>query len=144
MESFGIADNCRTIRRLSRDLDGVFDRFGTRVNEHRLGGIAVRKDLDEFLAQLNIRLLSRDMNASVQKCGGLFLNGSNDPGLTVTDVHDSDATGKVDEFLSIDSCQNSAPGRRSDSRRNHRNATRRHSRAAGDQVFIDFHASQSR
>ncbi len=97
MKAFGVTHNRRTIGGLASDLDGVFNRLGARVDEHRfrvarflwigVGEINVRQQLSQLLTQGDVGLLGGDLKTSMQQLTGLLGNRFDNARLAMSSVH---------------------------------------------------------
>ena len=61
----------------------------------------MREQFDQLFTQGNVRLVRCDVDARVQKLFCLLLNGLDDRRLTMSNAHDADSAGKVDELISV-------------------------------------------
>jgi hypothetical protein len=95
-------DHRRPLRVQPRELDGVLDRFGARVEERRLGRAAERRALDQPLGELDVGLVRDYGEVGVREARDLLRRGLDDPRMAVADVQTADAAGEVDEDVAVD------------------------------------------
>ena len=87
----------------ARDLDGVLDRLGARVDEERLLLLAgARRQLGEPAADLDVRLVDPDHEALVEVVVGLRLDRVDDRREAVARVLAADAACEIEERAAVD------------------------------------------
>src|SRR5680860_1593853 len=82
-------------RGISRNLDGVFHRFCTRVGEHGLLGKVTGGDLVHPASQFYIGFIHHNVEASVAERGCLLLSRLHYPGVGVANRHHSYSTSEI-------------------------------------------------
>ena len=96
-------DHRRAAGRHARDLDGVLDRLGARVQEQRLlVGTAAGRQFGEPPAHLDVRLVHADHRALVQVAVDLLVHRLDDGRQRVSDVRAPDTAGEVDVLAPVD------------------------------------------
>ena len=71
-------DDARPAGRRARDLDGVLDRLGARVEEERLGRGVAGPELVEPAAEVDVRLVRPDHEALVEVAVDLLVDRRDD------------------------------------------------------------------
>ncbi len=94
-------DHGRTARRRPRDLDGVLDRLGARVEERDPNVATDRREGAEALGELDVHLVGQHREVGVDEAGGLLLDRLNDPGSGMSDVEAAHAAREVDEDVAV-------------------------------------------
>ncbi len=95
-------DHRRTAGRHARDLDGVLDRLGARVEQHRLlVGPAAGRELGEPPAHLHVRLVHPDHEALVHVLVDLGVHRIDDRGQVVAEVGTAEPAGEVDVLAPV-------------------------------------------
>ena len=92
----------RALRVRARELDGVLDRLGARVEERRLRRLAHRRELGQPLRELDVDLVGDDREVGVRELLQLRLSGLDDARVRVTDVQAAHAAREVDERVPVD------------------------------------------
>ncbi|MNL34691.1 hypothetical protein D3C87_1566750 [compost metagenome] len=101
MVSAGEGDHAGTASSGTGNFHGVFYSFGTGGDQQGfLGEITWHLGVD-FLAQLNVRLVSQHLEAGVGQLVQLFGHGGDDFRVHVAGVQYRDAAGEVDEFATF-------------------------------------------
>ena len=95
-------DHRRTLRVEARELDGVLDRLGAGVEEGGLGGAAERRERQQPLGELDVRLVRDDREVRVDEAGHLLGRGLEDARMRVAHVQATDAAREVDEDVAVD------------------------------------------
>ena len=85
-----------------RELDGVLDRLGARVEERRLRGPAERREREQALGERRVDLVGHDREVGVREALELLLGRGDDMRVGVADVEAADAAGEVDEDVAVD------------------------------------------
>src|SRR5690554_5901207 len=101
MVTTGEADDVVFTRSGASNLDCIFQRLGTGVGQHDLGVATYRSHLTQALRYLHVALIGDHGLAGVHQMIELGLDRRNDLGVAVTDIKNSDATGKIDDALAI-------------------------------------------
>ena len=96
------ADHGRAARVAARELDGVLDGLGARVEERGLGRARERRERDEALGVLDVDLVGDDREVGVEEARGLLLHRSDDARMRMADVEAADAAREVDEAVAVD------------------------------------------
>ena len=96
------ADHGRPARVAARELDGVLDGLGARVEERGFGRAGERRERGEPLGVLDVDLVRHDREVGVEKARGLLLHRGDDVRVCVADVEAADAAGEVDEAVAVD------------------------------------------
>ncbi len=86
----------------ARELDGVLDRFGARVEERRLRRPVERRDGEQALGEGHADLVRDHREVGVEKARRLVLHGLDDLRMRVADVETADAAGEVDVRVAVD------------------------------------------
>ena len=84
-----------------RELDGVLDRLGARVEEGGLGP-GDRGQLGEPLGELDVDLVGDDREVGVREAGHLVLRRCDHLRVGVADVEAADAAGEVEVRVVVD------------------------------------------
>ena len=106
------------------DLDGVLDRFGPAVQQHRLLVVAAaRRELGQAAAHLDVGLVHPDHEALVQVAVDLGVNRVDDRRERVPEVRAAEAAGEVDVLASV-GVPDPRSLRAADDERRRRDATR--------------------
>ncbi len=92
------------------DLDGVLDRFSSRVEQGTALGVIAGRQAVESLGHLDIRVVGRDREAGVRELGDLGLHGLDDPRRCVADAGHGDAGTEVDQRVAVDVDEHAAAG----------------------------------
>ena len=79
-------DHGRPPRREPRDLDGVLDRLGARVEERCARRACERRQLAEALGELDVAVVRDDREIGVEESGSLLLDRLDDLRVAVADV----------------------------------------------------------
>lgn len=87
---------------LARDLDGVLERLGARVDEHDLLRVVAGGVLHEQLGDANVGLVGRHGEERVREAADLLPHRLDDGVVSVADRRDADAAAQVDEVVAID------------------------------------------
>ena len=129
---------------LARELDRVLDRLRPGVEQHRLGGPAVRQDAHELLAQGDIGLVRGHVDARVDEAGRLLLDRAHDVRVAVPDVHHADAAREIDEVRAVGVHETGAGrGRCGGLAGELTDCTRHHGAASLDELIVVGHGSDS-
>ena len=96
------ADHGRPARVAARELDGVLDGLGARVEERGLDRAGERRERGEPLGVLDVDLVRDDREVGVEEARGLLLHRRDDARVGVADVEAADAAGEVDEAVAVD------------------------------------------
>ena len=102
MESAFEADHGRPSRVAARELDGVLDGLGARVEERGLRRARERRERGQPLGVLDVDLVGDDREVGVEEARGLLLHRRDDAGVGVADVEAADAAREVDEAVAVD------------------------------------------
>jgi len=89
------------LRRGARDLDGVLDRLGARVDEDRLGGAFAGPELVEPAGDLDVGLVHPDHEALVEVAVDLLVHRANDGLRVVAEVLAGDSAREVEELVPV-------------------------------------------
>ena len=118
MEGVVEDDDRRPSGRDAGDLDGVLDRLGARVQEHRLlVGATAGRELGEPAADVDVRLVHPDHEALVQVPVDLRVDRLDDGGQRVAEVRAAEPAGEVDVLAPVGVPDPRALGARDDERR---------------------------
>ena len=102
MEGALEGDDARPSRREPRDLDGVLDGLGARVEERRARRACERRQLAETLGELDVAGVGDDREVGVDKPRSLLLDRLDDVRVAVADVAHTDAAREVHERVAVD------------------------------------------
>ena len=136
MERTTECDHGRPTGRRTRDLYGILDRFRSRREQHTLCGALERRNRIEPLGQLDVGLISHDLESSVRETAQLPLDGLNDARMPVTRREHTDAAGEIDIALTFHIPDFCVVGARSKQGRRGRHAPSHRGIAAGVQDLI--------
>ena len=95
-------DHRRALGMRTRELDGVLDRLGARVEERGLHRAGDRRGRDEPLGERDVRLVGDDREVGVEEASRLLLHRLGDTCVRVPDVQAADAAREVDERVAVD------------------------------------------
>ena len=95
-------DHRRPARVAARELDGVLDGLGARVEERGLGRAGERSERRQPLGVLDVDLVRDDREVGVEEARGLLLHRGDDARVGVADGEAADAAGEVDEAVAVD------------------------------------------
>ena len=84
------------------DLDRVLDRLGAGVDEEGLLGEVAGGERVELLGELDVALVSGDLEAHVQEGVELAADGGDDARVAMADVDAADASAEVDEAVAVE------------------------------------------
>ncbi len=87
---------------VTRDLYGILNRFRATIEENGFLGEISRRDFDDTLGKRHVWLVHHDAKAGMHKFRGLLGDGLHHLRTAMTDVHDTDAPGKIDIAIAID------------------------------------------
>ena len=102
MEAALEGDHRRPARVAARELDGVLDGLGARVEERGLRRAGERRHREEPLGVLDVDLVRDHREVGVEEARGLLLDGGDDTWVGVADVETADAAREVDESVAVD------------------------------------------
>ncbi len=85
----------------ARDLDGVLDGLGARVEERGPGGAAQGREVPEPLGELDVHAVGDDREVRVDEARRLLLNRLDHAWVAVADVAHADAAREVDERVAV-------------------------------------------
>ncbi|CAH0327772.1 hypothetical protein SRABI128_06447 [Microbacterium sp. Bi128] len=91
-------------------LDGVFDRLGAGVEQHRALFVVARGEAVQLLGNGDIALVRRDHEAGVGEVLHGFLHGADDGGVRGADARHGDAGAEVNEGVAVDVVDDAAVG----------------------------------
>ena len=94
-------DDARPPGRGARDLDGVLDGFGARVDEQRLGLARARPERVQPPGDLDVRLVHPDHEALVQVVIDLLVHRADDGLRVVPEVLARDPAGEVEQLVAV-------------------------------------------
>ncbi len=94
----------------ARDLDGVLDRLGARVEQGRLLGVIARGEFGELFGHLDVALVRGDHEAGVGELLHCLVHASHDSRRSVADRCHGDARAEVDQVVAVGVDQNAAAG----------------------------------
>ena len=118
----------------ARELDGVLDGLGARVEEGRLGGPAEGREREQLLRELDVRLVGDDGEVGVGEAAELLLGGLDDAGMGMAGVQAADAAREVDEDVAVDIGQRRAAALVRDDRQHDRLRVRDHALLALEEL----------
>ena len=96
------ADHGRPARVAARELDGVLDGLGARVEERGLRRAGERSERRQPLGVLDVDLVRDDREVGVEEARGLLLHRRDDARVGVADGEAADAAREVDEAVAVD------------------------------------------
>jgi hypothetical protein len=96
------SDHGRPARVATRELDGVLDGLGARVEERGLRRSRERSDRGQPLGVLDVDLVRDDREVGVEEARGLLLHRRDDARVGVADGEAADAAREVDEAVAVD------------------------------------------
>src|SRR6266478_5149377 len=101
MKAIGEGDDRGASRGITSNLNCVLDRLCTAIEKKGFFGEVTRGELHNTLSQRNIRLIHHDAKASVCKLSGLLYDGLCHLWAGVPNIHDTDATCKVNVTVPV-------------------------------------------
>src|SRR5437016_4970116 len=102
MKSIVEGDNGGSSCCITNNLDSIFNRLCPTIEEESFLGKVSRRYVNDPLGKCNIRFVHHHAKASMREFSSLFGNGSGHLRTSMTNIHGTNATCKVDIAITID------------------------------------------